>query len=150
MPASSPSGRNDGGCGTLTLYPAEGRAELEHRDWYQDAVALDTKPAQLPRGLLRRQTGLGVRSLTAEFDGYGDSGQIENWSVEPESLTLDTELEGKLEAFLLDRLPGGWEINEGAYGSFTIVLPEGRVLVEASSRVDKASDAQLTRWRWRK
>jgi hypothetical protein len=124
---------NDGGYGSLTLFPADGLAELEHRDWYVDSEALSVRPARLPKRLRRQLLDLGIVGVTADFDGYGDSGQLEWFQVEPESVVLGAELEAKLEGFLLNRLPGGWEINEGTYGSFTIVLPEGVVTVEPTA-----------------
>lgn len=64
---------------------------------------------------------LGVTSVTVKYDGYGDSGDIEEVGLDQnaEEIDISTDL---LNAFY-DRLEsayGGWENNEGAYGTITI------------------------------
>jgi hypothetical protein len=140
---------NEGGYGTLTIYPCLGLAELEHHDRYEDSESIDTQPVALPRRLARPLSRLGIMRITAHFDGYGDSGQMEELTVEPESAVLDGALEDELQDFLLDQLPGGWEINEGSYGEFTIDVTGGQVEVDAYWRVEKDSDPQVTHWQWR-
>jgi hypothetical protein len=140
---------NDGGYGCLTVYPFDGLAELEHCARYEDSQALDTQAATLPSRLRRRLLRLGVRRVAAHFDGYGDSGQIGGFEVEPEAVALGDDLERALEDFLLGRLPEGWEINEGGHGDFTVDVPAARVEVDAYFRVEKDSDTEVTRWRWR-
>ena len=73
---------------------------------------------------------------------------MEELTIEPQSATLG-DLEEELEDFLLNLLPGGWEINEGSHGQFTVDVASGRVEVDAYSRVQKDTDPQLTRWKWR-
>jgi len=140
---------NDGGYGTLTLYLSQGLAELEHTDRFEDTEAMDTDAVRLPGALRRRLTLRGVRSITVEFDGYGDSGQITNIDVLPDSISLDEKVRDELQDRLLDHLPGGWEINEGGFGSFTVDVQSGEVAVDASYRIEKP-ETRVTRWHWRK
>ena len=42
----------------------------------------------------------------------------------------------------------GWEINAGSFGDFTVEVVPGSVAVEATTRIDQDSDAQVTRWTW--
>src|SRR5439155_25996331 len=128
----------------------DGLAELEHCARYEDSEVLDTEAATLPPRLRRRLLRLGVRRVAAHFDGYGDSGQIESFQVDPEGVALGDDLERELEGFLLEQLPGGWEINEGGHGEFTVDVPAARVEVDAYFRVEKDSDTEVTRWRWRR
>jgi hypothetical protein len=140
----------EGGYGSLTLYPHLGLAELEHFDRYTDSENMDVRPAPLPEPLSQRLTQLGITSVSANFDGYGDSGQIEELETEPTSVAIDEGLGAELENFLLDQLHGGWEINDGSFGHFTVNVPDGIVEVDGNWRVEKQSEAQVTRWRWRK
>jgi hypothetical protein len=140
---------NEGGYGTLTIDVLDRVAEREHYGRYEETQDLDAQPAPLPRSLRRRLSRLGVRSISAHFDGYGDSGQIDQLDVEPESAVLDRSLADALENFLLNQLPGGWEINEGSTGVFTVDVPNGQVTLAASWRVAAETDVQLTRWSWR-
>jgi hypothetical protein len=141
---------DDGGYGNLTVYPALGLAALEHCDRYEDTEAMNVTAAPLPEGLRQRLGQLSVRQVTAHFDGYGDSGQIEHFEVEPENVALDDALQWELEAFLLAHLPGGWEINAGSFGDFTVEVASGSVAVEATTRIDQDADPQVARWTWRK
>jgi hypothetical protein len=130
------------------LYLAHGLAELEHYDRYEDAVGIDLATVALPAELHRSLTQLGVTGVTARFDGSGDSGQIEAFTVEPETVVLGA-LEEELEDFLVEQLPGGWEINAGSFGEFTVDMAAGAVTVQASWRIEKDSDVLATHWHWR-
>jgi hypothetical protein len=140
---------NEGGYGSLTVFPFAGLAQLEHYDRQEDTEPMDAGPARLPAPLRRRLSALGVTAVTAHFDGYGDSGAIDGFSVEPGTAVLGADLEGALEDFLLGRLPGGWQDNEGCYGEFAIDVQGSTVEAEAWWRVEKDADVRLTRWSWR-
>ena len=140
---------NEGGYGTLTIHPFEGVAELEHCDHFEDSEAIDTRTPILPQELRRRLVQLGVQRVLARFDGYGDSGQIDLMEVEPETVKLDKDLHQDLENFLLEELPSGWEINAGSYGEFTVDVAAGHIELDAFWRIEKDSEPQFTRWKWR-
>jgi hypothetical protein len=140
---------NEGGYGTLTIHPFLGRAALEHYDRSQDAVAMDLETIPLPEQLRQGLSALGVHRVTAHFDGCGDDGQFDPLEVEPESAEIDDGLQGQLEDFLLERLPGGWELNEGSIGHFEVDVPSGAVTVDGSYRTELGNAAQQTRWKWR-
>lgn len=140
---------NEGGSGTLTVYPVRGLAELEHTDRIEDSEDMDGPAATLPAALRRRLSRRGVRTLTARFDGCGDSGQFEDMTTEPDGVELSDALRDELESFLFEQLPGGWEINEGSFGSFTVDVQAGTVAAEAYWRIAKDAESQVTRWQWR-
>ncbi len=140
---------NEGGYGTLTVYPELGLAELEHFDRYQDTEPLSSRPARLSRKLLRPLVELGVTAVRARFDGYGDSGQIEGIDTEPANIALDDALQDGLQDFFLNRLPSGWEINEGAFGTIVVDVATGKVTTDAYARLERDSAARVTRWKWR-
>jgi hypothetical protein len=68
-----------------------------------------------------------VARVTSEYDGYGDSGQIESVSYfnaanEDLTKTIESGLDQQVQDLLYDLLEvrhGGWENNDGACGSFT-------------------------------
>jgi hypothetical protein len=68
------------------------------------------------------------RYIHIPFEGGGDSGYIDD------SVTLNDgtrfEISGTLSDILYEMLPGGWEINEGSQGTFTIDLEEKTIELE--------------------
>ena len=67
------------------------------------------------------------------FEGGGDSGYIYD------SVTLNDgtrfEISGTLSDILYEMLPGGWEINEGSQGRFTIDLEEKTIELEYTENI---------------
>ncbi len=113
--------------------------------------------------------GAGVVTVTVEFDGYGDSGQIESldavgadglvrelpatslilrravWGeAEPhsEEMTAAEAIERLAYDLLGDAHPG-WEINDGAYGSFTFDVASGKITLDCNLRFT-ASDLHIS------
>lgn len=103
----------------------------------------------------------GIASVTIPFDGYGDSGQIENieardrangtvrlpdatisivtivWGQhEPEARTMTVS--EAIEHLVYDALSethGGWENNEGAYGEFIFDVAAGEIRLDYNERI---------------
>jgi hypothetical protein len=101
----------------------------------------------------------GVTQVVVTFDGYGDSGQIENVEVragdddiampaaeieiaeavwgqsEPErsTVSLATAIES-LAYDVLERTHCGWENNDGAYGDITFDIAEHRITLDYNER----------------
>jgi hypothetical protein len=105
----------------------------------------------------------GIKTLIVRFDGYGDSGQIENiagWSKAaddlnnladadivpyPSNQTLqlasdppaETTLQDAIESMVYDFLEEthwGWEDGEGAYGTFVFSIPERAITLQHNER----------------
>ena len=140
---------NEGGSGVLTVHPFLGLAELKHTDRFEDSEDMDEPAAVLPPTLRRQLSRRGVRTVTARFNGCGDSGQFEDMTTEPDGVELSDALRDELENFLFEQLPGGWEINEGSFGTFTVDVRVGTVGAEAYWRVERDAESQVTRWQWR-
>lgn len=70
----------------------------------------------------------GVNQLAIDYSGYGDSGSIESSYVDENGDYLDipTQIEDILYRVLEDAY-GGWEINDGSYG--TINIEDGEVSI---------------------
>lgn len=83
-----------------------------------------------------------IARLEVEYDGCGDSGQIENVNAfdehgKPVSLEPHAKLEEAVREFFYDVLEyryAGWEINDGAYGTFNWDLPEDKLQHEHNAR----------------
>lgn len=109
----------------------------------------------------------GITAVAVEFDGGGDSGQIESvlaragdkpidlptttlslhtagWG-EPELAVTELPLAEAIENLCygyLEQAHGGWENNDGAYGEFTFNVPERRIELDFNGRyTDTWSDA---------
>ncbi len=69
--------------------------------------------------LLKKLRKLGIETVTADYDGLGDRGQIEDPQFGSNNVPPETE-KAVLDLFydLLEEEHLGWEINEGSYGSF--------------------------------
>lgn len=106
----------------------------------------------------------GISSFEVEFDGSGDSGQIEAISLDkkllerkmkgckvkngtrwdPTTMTSspvwenDVTLQSMIEGVCYDVLEqnfGGWEINDGSYGTFTFDVKKRKVGLVMNERV---------------
>jgi hypothetical protein len=90
--------------------------------------------------VLEQLRQLGVETVTAEYDGAGDSGQIENpecGSVEvPHALTTAVQ---DLFYELLEQFYGGWEINEGSFGQFIWNVREDNINLVYNGRIETYS-----------
>jgi hypothetical protein len=100
----------------------------------------------------------GIHRVTVDYDGSGDSGQIENveaWGADNERMPFPSEprihlasdnpdlpyVEQSLEATVetvawqyLDDLYCGWENNDGACGTFVFDVPARTVTLEHNER----------------
>ena len=110
-------------------------------------------------------TAAGITKVTAEFDGYGDSGQIQSITagagesdaeVPPTSVTIHAfdrvfcaghfetieevkqqPLAEAIEGLCYDCLEerhGGWEINEGSFGTFEFNVADRTISLEFNER----------------
>lgn len=101
----------------------------------------------------------GIETVTVTFDGYGDSGQIENIEARagaetislpsdpieiarttwgnPEIERLTQTVQEAIETLVYDflrQVHAGWEINDGAYGEFTFDVAERTVKLDYNER----------------
>lgn len=87
--------------------------------------------------LLTELTALGVRSIEVQYEGYGDSGNVEDVVVTPDTVTLTEDLRRRVEDFGWDfayALSPGFENNEGGYGELTWALDADKIDVSHSNR----------------
>lgn len=122
------------------------------------------------RTLIRELRAAGVKQVVVEFDGYGDSGSIEGVTFKPnvenleEREVADTTFEitdwvdGKPKKVkrnktirelvddvcygILGAEHGGWEINEGAFGEFSIDVTNDAISLEYNRRVESVETSE--------
>ena len=84
----------------------------------------------------------GVNQLAIDYSGYGDSGSIESSYVDENGDYLDipTQIEDILYRVLEDAY-GGWEINDGSYG--TINIEDGEVSITHVWKEEELSETPL-------
>jgi hypothetical protein len=107
----------------------------------------------------------GITCVTVTFDGYGDSGQIENVEVKAgdavaELPAIDVDIarthffSEKIERLtqpladaietmsyaLLEEKHCGWENNQGAYGDIVFDVPADRIVVDFNYRVETSEN----------
>ena len=87
--------------------------------------------------LLVELRALGVTSIEMQYEGYGDSGNVEEVLVSPDTITLTEEMRRLVEDFGWDfayALSPGFENNEGGYGELTWALATDKIDVSHSNR----------------
>jgi hypothetical protein len=102
---------------------------------------------------------IGIHTVTIAFDGYGDSGQVEgieafdaesNPAVLPDNRPVrfrgeETSLREAIETMAyayLEATHGGWENNEGAFGTFVFAVPDRTITLEHNARVTEVEFSQ--------
>jgi len=132
-------------------------------DWNAKRAAQDRVHAKLQSQnravLFDALAAAGVTLIVVTFDGYGDSGQIENieakagdavvampagdveiaeaiWDQpEPNHCTVSiADAIERLAYDLLERTHCGWENNDGAYGEFTFDVAERTITLDYNER----------------
>jgi hypothetical protein len=80
---------------------------------------------------------LGVTRIEIQYEGYGDSGNVEDVTPIPATVKLAHGLNQRVETFGWDfayALNPGFENNEGGYGSFEWNLETDKINVSHSNR----------------
>jgi hypothetical protein len=86
------------------------------------AAERDAENTEVRAALLAQLRALGVTEVTAEYEGYGDSGNVEDITLQPTEIVIPSELSSQLDefawAFAYQQHPG-LENNDGGYGTLT-------------------------------
>ncbi len=87
--------------------------------------------------LLQQLRHLGIETVTAEYNGSGDDGQIE--TLEFGAVEVPRDVVTAVEDLfyeLLEQLYSGWEDNEGAFGQFIWNVGNDRVNLVHNMRTE--------------
>ena len=95
--------------------------------------------------LLPLLRSLGIAQVTAEYEGYGDSGNIEDVTVQPAGIALPEELCTKLGDFAWSvayHQHPGFENNEGGYGTLTWDISADSIALDHADRYVECSHSR--------
>ena len=87
--------------------------------------------------LLTELRALGVTGIDVQYEGYGDSGNVEDVLVTPDTITLTEEMRRRIEDFGWDfayALSPGFENNEGGYGTLTWDIAADSITLDHADR----------------
>ncbi|WP_288960850.1 DUF6878 family protein [uncultured Sulfitobacter sp.] len=101
------------------------------------AAERDAENAKTRAALLVQLRALGVTGVTAEYEGYGDSGNVEDITLQPSGIALPSELSSQLNAFAWGfayQQHPGFENNEGGYGTLTWDLTHDSIDLDHADR----------------
>ncbi len=113
-------------------------SEMMERWRVEREAALKTARAELPT-LLR---AAGVTEVIAEYEGYGDSSNVEDMALQPNDLSLEEDFRRKLEDFawsLAYNQHPGFENNEGGYGTLTWDIAADSITLDHADRYVECS-----------
>ncbi len=91
---------------------------------------------------------LNIDTLIISYDGCNDSGAVESvtaFDANNQEVQLPQDLDEELTELAETLLPFGWEINEGAYGQYTLDVPERELVREHNWRVE-ATELETETW----
>ena len=92
--------------------------------------------------LLAQLRALGISEVTAEYEGYGDSGNIEDVTVQPIGIALPDDFSTKLGDFAWSvayHQHPGFENNEGGYGTLTWDIALDSITLDHADRYVECS-----------
>ena len=82
----------------------------------------------------------GIAQAEIEYDGYGDSGQVEHrcfFNQDNEEMTVkDPALSGAVDEYVCAILPLGWQDNAGGFGTVSIAVETQKVHVTHNDRFE--------------
>ena len=143
--------------------PASSAASPDFVNWEREerehAARADSLLPANKNVLFNALAAAGITTVTVTFDGYGDSGQIENteakdgdkmvtlppgmieiadpvWGtteIHRQSMSIHDAIEA-VTYTLLSRTHGGWENNDGAYGDFTFDVSKRAITLDYNER----------------
>jgi len=101
------------------------------------AAERDAENAKTRSALLVQLRALGFTEVTAEYEGYGDSGNVEDINLQPRGSALPSELSNQLDefawGFAYQQHPG-FENNDGGYGTLTWDLTNDSIDLDHADR----------------
>lgn len=99
------------------------------RDWEKQQQEQEFMARKSLRKTCRQLVKLGVDIVTIKYDGYSDSGTVEDPMAfqNGKPVELPRKLNDQLVEFAESYLPDGWEINDGACGEFVINVKDRRL-----------------------
>jgi hypothetical protein len=115
-------------------------------------TSIDNEREKLRRKQKRRLFRLlsahpSIAKVCIEYDGYGDSGQVEDityLSKRGKTLVVkDVDLDQEVEDYALSLLPLGWENNAGAFGTIEIAVASRKAHAVHNDRYEALETTEI-------
>jgi hypothetical protein len=106
---------------------------IERMRQKREAELADQRPK-----VLQTLKAAGISKVEADYNGYGDSGQVDQVTFEPSTATLTPDYQNRLEDFIWSvayHLYPGFEINDGADGEIIWDVKADRIDVEHRTNI---------------
>ena len=102
------------------------------REWEKQQEEQKASARKSLRKFCQQLVKLGVDTVTINYDGYGDSGTLEDPLAfqNDKPVELPSKLNDLLVEFAESYLPGGWENNDGACGTIVLNIKERKFFRE--------------------
>jgi len=85
----------------------------------------------------------GIKTITYEYSGEGDSGAMHDVTYTPKpKIAIPEALQGQLETCAWEFIPAGFENNEGGYGTLTIDIAKHKISIAHSERIVETNDTE--------
>jgi hypothetical protein len=103
----------------------------------------------LPMGIIIKLKDLGITLIEADYQGSGDSGQIENFTYYSNDDVVDdipNDVHENIESMFYGQLEytEDWYNNEGGYGTINFNLNNLSVKIDESIRYTETKDTQYS------
>lgn len=94
--------------------------------------------------ILKKMRELGVKTITADYDGYGDSGNVNNieFTTAKGMVKSTDRLENFIFAIVYQQFPG-FEINEGAQGEFVWDITTDKIKIDHIQNILQTEETTL-------
>ncbi len=72
--------------------------------------------------MLRNLRAVGITAITGTYDAYGDSGNVEDITIQPAEIGISCRMETRIKDLVWDMAYGlhpGFENNDGGFGELT-------------------------------
>lgn len=116
--------------------------QSDMREWWENYLREKAaEKEQINRDSVAKLLALrarGVASIVAEYDGYGDSGTVENptaYGDDGGEVTLTPEEMANIVLIVENNIAGDWINNEGGFGVAKFDLRKLSLLIDESYRV---------------
>lgn len=117
-----------------------------HKQYLKQKEASEQAAVSELRELAAKLTQFKVKELCATYNGSGDSGDFEDIDLNFEDGAAHRSLEDVLAALntnvdeltqkLWPLLPGGWEVDDGSFGTLTLDVKTGKIHREHNRRIE--------------
>ena len=112
---------------------------------YQDRARKQRELLQFERAdMLRKLRTVGIRAIKGTYDAYGDSGNVEDITIQPAEIDISNRMENRIKDLVWDMAYGlhpGFENNDGGFGELTWDVVADAITLDHGSRFTDVRDS---------